>query len=74
VLGAFIEQGARHAVFDALWSSLPDPGQQVRLEGVTIDVDAFLPEPGPYFRYEGLLTTPPCSEGVHWFIDTATIG
>uniref|UniRef100_A0A8C3KG57 Carbonic anhydrase 6 n=1 Tax=Calidris pygmaea TaxID=425635 RepID=A0A8C3KG57_9CHAR len=47
--------------------SLPINGQSTRL--VSLDVQAMLPEDlSHFYRYQGSLTTPPCSESVIWTI------
>ena len=39
----------------------------------TIDPMMFMPSKVGVFRYEGSLTTPPCSETVHWTVMSTTI-
>ncbi len=69
VVGVLIEQGEHNAAFDPVWGILPrEPGESRVLEGQDVDLDALVPQSSGAFRYEGSLTTPPCSEGVRWFV------
>lgn len=74
VLGVLIEKGSENAAFNPIWAHLPTvPGEAKRVESVTFNVEDLLPSARNTYRYEGSLTTPPCSEGVNWFVLTTPI-
>jgi carbonic anhydrase len=74
VVGVFIEEGAHNAAFEPIWSNLPkSKSLEHHLENVKVDLDSLLPSKTTTYRYDGSLTTPPCSEGVNWIIMTTPI-
>ena len=74
VIGVLIEQGAENAAFAPLWAHLPGaPGPAQHHENVAINAEDLLPGARHAYRYDGSLTTPPCSEGVKWFVLTTPV-
>lgn len=58
-----------HPLLQNLWPQLPGrAGEERSPEGVIVNPADLLPTGLGYYSYDGSLTTPPCTEGVRWFV------
>lgn len=67
VLGVFFEEGASNPLLDHILALAPT-GEGEAEETLQVDPFALLPTDLRMYRYEGSLTTPPCSEVVEWVV------
>lgn len=74
VLGVLFEIGAANAELDKLIKVAPTTKTDAQtIAGVTLDPNKMLPDDLDVFRFQGSLTTPPCSEGVNWHVAKDTV-
>ncbi len=74
VVGVFLTLGETNPTLEPLWERLPSYAGEERPLSINLDPADLLPRDRRTYRYEGSLTTPPCSEGVRWLVMRQPIG
>ncbi len=68
VVAVLIRAGRSNAALAPVFEHLPRVGEKVTVDELSLDLGAVLPKSLGYYDFAGSLTTPPCSEGVHWMV------
>ena len=69
VIGVLLNEGKDNAAIKTLWANLPPKeGEEYVPAKVKFNPSQLIPASLSYYAYEGSLTTPPCTEGVNFYI------
>jgi carbonic anhydrase len=69
VVAVLVKSGAENPAIQKLWANLPKTeGKEEEVANLAINAADLLPTDRNYYTFDGSLTTPPCSEGVEWFV------
>ncbi len=64
----FDESAEDNAGLEQFWSQMPAKAEETTALTAKTDVSKLLPADHDYYRFNGSLTTPPCTEGVVWLV------
>ncbi len=69
VIGVFIKQGKKNKNFAKIIDNAPLVEATHIIDGMRINAASLMPKQrDEFYHYSGSLTTPPCSEGVNWYV------
>ncbi len=68
VVALMFSDGPENLSIARLWAQMPEKAGDKTTLRTALQATSLLPSNLDYYRFEGSLTTPPCTEGVHWLV------
>ncbi len=68
VVAVMFREGKANPTLERLWQAMPEEAGGKTSLGDGVSVEGILPASRDYYRFNGSLTTPPCTEGVEWLV------
>jgi carbonic anhydrase len=70
VIGVMFKEGEENPTLKKIWANLDKlkVGEAIECKADIADIKSLLPQKSQYYSFKGSLTTPPCTEGVNWFV------
>jgi carbonic anhydrase len=68
VIALMFQEGAANPLLAKLWEKMPAKAGDKGALSTGLSATQLLPAERAYYRFNGSLTTPPCSEGVWWLV------
>lgn len=69
VVAVLFEDGMSNPFIETIWAHMPEKaGETKELSDIHLNAEKMLPADKAYYRFNGSLTTPPCTEGVRWMV------
>ncbi|MBL4640045.1 MAG: carbonic anhydrase family protein [Kordiimonadaceae bacterium] len=69
IVEVFVKEGRTNIAGKELWEHLPlERNQVMKSKKTLINARDLMPFEQSYYRYMGSMTTPPCSEGINWYV------
>lgn len=69
VVAVLFKQGRANPALEPVLENMPvAAGPEHAVAGIQLNAADLLPAQHGYYHFEGSLTTPPCSEGVQWYV------
>lgn len=68
VVAVMFKEGNTNSGLNVAWSMMPEHAGDKHQLSNQLSVNNILPNNREYYRFNGSLTTPPCSEGVRWLV------
>ncbi len=68
VVSVMYKIGAENEALARLWKQMPQAAGEKEAMAAQVRAQDLMPEDRDYYRFNGSLTTPPCTEGVLWLV------